>query len=125
MNLKHFAYRKGDDFVLGIIFIVMLVILFYRAGIMGVENPTFTNATCIVGLITTILTIAFSAFRNSWKPVDIVLSFAVLIFMFLLKPIVRKLLDLYDLTHQVKPDERDRIYTKHEVYDDDDNSMDG
>ncbi|MCH5205274.1 MAG: hypothetical protein J1F03_11035 [Oscillospiraceae bacterium] len=111
--------------MIGIIFIVMLVILFYRAGIMGVENPVFTNATYIVGLITTILTIAFSAFNNSWKPMDIVLSFAVLIFMFLLKPIVRKLLDLYDLTHQIKPDERDRIYTKHEVYDDDDNSLDG
>ena len=106
--------------MLGIIFIIMLVILLYRAGIKGVENPTFTHATYIVGLITTTLTIVISAFNNSWSPTDIVLSFIVLIFMFLLKPIVRKLLDLYDIHHQVKPDDRDRIYSKYEIYKDDD-----
>ena len=106
--------------VLGVIFIIMLVVLFYRAAIMGVENPIFTNATYVVGLLTTTVTIAVSALTNTWKPMDIVLSFVVLVFIFLLKPIVRKLLDLYDLNHQIKPDDHDRIYSKYEIYKDDD-----
>lgn len=105
--------------VLGIIFIIMLVVLLYRAAIMGVENPTFTNATHVVGLLTITVTIAVSVLTNTWTPMNIIMLFVVLIFMFLLKPIVRKLLDLYDLHHQVKPDDRDRIYTKYEIYKDD------
>ena len=110
--------------VLDVIFIIMLVVLLYRAAIYGVENPAFTNATNVVGLLSITLTIAVSAFTGSWKPIDIVMSFAVLIFVFLLKPIIRKLLDLYDINHQVKPDDRDRIYSKYEIYGDGSNDED-
>ncbi|MCH5208834.1 MAG: hypothetical protein J1F04_08095 [Oscillospiraceae bacterium] len=110
--------------MLGIIFVIMLVILLYRAGVMGLENPAFTTATYIVGLITITLTIVYGALVGKWAVQDIVVALVILVFLFLLKPLIRKLLDLYDLHNQVKPDERDRIYTKYEMFGDDNDDFD-
>lgn len=108
--------------MLSIIFLVMLVIVLYLAGIKGVEKPKLTNATYIVGLLTITLTIINNCARGYWDDMSTVLSLISLVFMFTLKPIIRKLLDLYDINHQVKLDEHDRIYSKYEIYKDNDSN---
>ena len=110
--------------MLSIIFIIMLVIVLYLAGIKGVEKPGLTNATYVVGLITITLTIINNCVRGYWDDMSTVLSFISLVFMFALKPIVRKLLDLYDINHQVKLDDRDRVYSKYEIYKDNNDDED-
>lgn len=102
--------------MLAIIFLIMLVIVLFKAGVQGRENPTLTKATFIVGIITTLLTIASLIIRKYWDSMELILAFLSLVFLFLLKPLVRKLLDLYDLHYQVKPDQSDRIYSKFEIY---------
>ena len=110
--------------MLAIIFLIMLVIVLFRAGIQGRENPTLTKATFIVGIITTVLTIASLIIRKYWDSIELILAFLSLVFLFLLKPLVRKLLDLYDLHYQVKPDQSDRIYSKFEIYRQNDDNFD-
>lgn len=104
--------------MLSIIFLIMLIIVLFRAGVQGRENPTLTNATFIVGIITILLTIFLAVYKGGLAGIEIdtIIAFVSLVFLFLLKPLVRKLLDLYDLNHQVKPDEQDRTYTKYEIY---------
>lgn len=102
--------------MLAIIFLIMLVIVLFRAGVQGRENPTLTKATFIIGIITTLLTIASLIIRKYWDSMELILAILSLVFLFLLKPLVRKLLDLYDLKHQVKPDKYDRVYTKYEIF---------
>ena len=110
--------------MLAIIFLIMLVIVLFRAGVQGCENPTLTKATFIVGIITTLLTIASLIIRKYWDSMELILAFLSLVFLFLLKPLVRKLLDLYDLHYQVKPDQSDRIYSKFEIYRQNDDNFD-
>lgn len=102
--------------MLAIIFLIMLVIVLFRAGVQGRENPTLTKATFIIGIITTLLTIASLIIRKYWDSMELILAIVSVLFLFLLKPIVRKLLDLYDLHNQIKPDMHDRIYTRYEVH---------
>lgn len=110
--------------MLSIIFLIMLLIVLYLAGIKGVEKPSLTNATYVVGLITITLTIIVNCAKGEWDDMSTVLALVSLVFMFLLKPVVRKLLDLYDLNHQVKPDESDRLYSKYEIHGDSSNDDD-
>ncbi|MCH5197239.1 MAG: hypothetical protein J1F28_11010 [Oscillospiraceae bacterium] len=107
--------------MLGIVFVIMLIILLYRAGILGLESPALTTATYIAGITTAVVTVAVSVITRTWAVIDVGLAVIILVVVFLLKPLVRKMLDLYDLHNQVKPDDRDRIYTKYETFGDDNN----
>ena len=109
--------------MLGIIFVIMLIILLYRAGILGLESPALTTATYIAGITTAVVTVAVSAITHTWAVIDVGLAVIILVVVFLLKPLIRKMLDLYDLHNQIKPDESDRIYTKYEMFDNDNDDL--
>ena len=110
--------------MLSIFFLIMLIIVIFRAAVHGVEDPKFTNATFIVGLITIAITIIFGIARMQWSIPDIILTGLSLVFVLFLKKIVAKLIDLYDLNHQVKLDYHDRVYSKNEVFDNKENQDD-
>ena len=111
--------------MLSIIFLIMLILVLFRAGVQGRENPKLTNATIIVGIITILLSLALVLIKGygpAGIEMDTILSLVTLVFLFLLKPLVRKLLDLYDLHHQVKLDQHDRTYTKYEIFNEKDHN---
>lgn len=110
--------------MLSIIFVIMLIIVIYRAAVRGVEDPKFTRATFIVGLVTVALTIVFGAVTSNWTIPEIILTGFTLVFVLFLRKIVDKLIDLYDLNHQVNLDYHDRMYTKNEVFDNKENRDD-
>ncbi len=107
--------------MLSIIFVIMLIIVIYRAAVHGVEDPKFTKATFIVGLITVALTIIFGIVLSRWTVPDIIFTGFTLVFVLFLRKIVDKLIDLYDLSHQVNIDSRDRVYSKYEIFNNEEN----
>ena len=110
--------------MLSIFFVIMLIIVIYRAAVHGTEDPKFTKATFIVGLITVALTIIFGFVLSRWTVPDIIFTGFTLVFVLSLRKIVDKLIDLYDLSHQVNLDYHDRVYSKNEVFDNKENQDD-
>lgn len=107
--------------MLSIIFVIMLIIVIYRAAVHGTENPKFTRATFFVGLITIALTIVLGVVTSRLKVPEIIFTGFTLVFVIFLRKIVDKLIDLYDLSHQVNIDNHDRIYSKYEIFDNKEN----
>lgn len=110
--------------MLSIFFVIMLIIVIYRAAVHGTEDPKFTRATFFVGLITVALTIIFGFVLSRWTIPEIILTGFSLVFVLLLRKIVDKLIDLYDLSHQVNLDYRDRVYSKYEIFNNEESQSD-